>query len=62
MVPEVQGRSLEEIEEMFDQRLPAKDFPTYVSHNAEIARLEAEKDLYGEEKAGAMHVEGTNKV
>ncbi|KAH8904649.1 sugar porter family MFS transporter [Coniochaeta sp. PMI_546] len=60
MVPEVQGRSLEEIEEMFDKRLPAKDFPKYVSENAEIARREAEKDLYGPvgDKAAVMHAEG----
>ncbi|KAK3689085.1 general substrate transporter [Podospora appendiculata] len=57
MVPEVQGRSLEEIEEMFDQRLPAKDFPSYVSHNAEVALHEAEKDLYGAEKAGVAHID-----
>ncbi|KAK3380817.1 sugar porter family MFS transporter, partial [Podospora didyma] len=57
ILPEVQGRSLEEIEEMFDARLPTKDFTTYVSHNAEIARREAEKDLYGAEKAGIEHAE-----
>jgi len=59
LVPEVQGRSLEEIEEMFDKRLPAKDFPKYVSENVEIARREAEKDLYGPdgEKAAIMHAE-----
>ncbi|KAK1763774.1 sugar porter family MFS transporter [Phialemonium atrogriseum] len=60
LVPEVQGRSLEEIEEMFDKRLPAKDFPKYVSENAEIARREAEKDLYGPDgdKARVMRAEG----
>jgi hypothetical protein len=60
LVPEVQGRSLEEIEEMFDKRLPAKAFPKYVSENQEIARREAEKDLYGAEgdKAGVLHTEG----
>ena len=61
-VPEVQGRSLEEIEEMFDLRLPAKDFPSYVSQNVVIARQAAEKDLYGVEKPGAVHVEATNRV
>ncbi|KAK4155413.1 general substrate transporter [Chaetomidium leptoderma] len=62
MVPEVLGRSLEEIEEMFDLRLPAKDFPAYVSRNAQIAREEAQKDLYSAEKAGVMHVEGSSRV
>jgi hypothetical protein len=61
-LPEVKGRSLEEIEEMFDMRLPAKDFPTYVSRNIEVARQQAEKDLFGTEKAGAMHVEATTRV
>lgn len=62
MVPEVQGRSLEEIEEMFDRRLPAKDFPTYVSQNVLIAREEAKKDLYDAEKSAVMHEEGFNRV
>ncbi|KAK4442235.1 general substrate transporter [Podospora aff. communis PSN243] len=62
MIPEVQGRSLEEIEEMFNKRLPAKEFPKYVSETAEIARQEARRDLYGDEKGGVMHVEGDKRV
>ena len=62
VLPEVKGRSLEEIEEMFDARLPAKDFPTYVSRNVEVARQQAEKDLLGAEKAGVMHVEAASRV
>ncbi|KAK3313205.1 general substrate transporter [Apodospora peruviana] len=62
MIPETKGRSLEEIEEMFDQRVATKDFPAYVSRNAELARQEAEKDLYGVEKAGAVHAEAANRV
>ncbi|KAB5547407.1 sugar porter family MFS transporter [Coniochaeta sp. 2T2.1] len=64
MVPEVQGRSLEEIEEMFDKKLAAKDFPKYVSENAMIARREAERDLYGPDgdKVAAMHDEGRTRV
>ncbi|KAB5542484.1 general substrate transporter [Coniochaeta sp. 2T2.1] len=62
-VPEVQGRSLEEIEEMFDRRVPAKDFPTYVAEVSEVARAEAEKDLYAAEKTGAaVHVEAFTRV
>ncbi|KAK0648090.1 general substrate transporter [Cercophora newfieldiana] len=61
MVPEVVGRSLEEIEEMFNKRVPTRDFPKYVSQNAEVARQEARKDLYGE-KSGVMHVEGEKRV
>jgi hypothetical protein len=64
LVPEVQGRSLEEIEEMFDRRLPAKDFTKYVSQNVEIARAQAEKDIYGKEgeKGAALHVEDASRV
>lgn len=61
-VPEVQGRSLEEIEEMFDKRLAAKDFPTYVSQNAEIARTQAEKDLFGNDKAKVIHIDVATRV
>ena len=62
-VPEVQGRSLEEIGEMFDKRVKTFDFPKYVCQNGEVARQEAKKDLYGEnEKGGLMHVEGPNRV
>ncbi|KAK1752331.1 general substrate transporter [Echria macrotheca] len=63
MVPEVQGRSLEEIEEMYDQKLPTRKFATYVSRNVEIARQQAEKDLYGAEKAAVIHrEESANEV
>ncbi|KAM7212209.1 general substrate transporter [Rhypophila decipiens] len=61
MVPEVVGRSLEEIEEMFNNHVPTRAFKTYVPVSAEIAREEAKKDLYGE-KGGAMHVEGDKAV
>jgi SP family sugar:H+ symporter-like MFS transporter len=54
-LPEMQGRTLEEIEEMFDKGIAAKDFPTYVCTNAVLAREEAERDLFGNEKAAALH-------
>ncbi|GAD92005.1 major facilitator superfamily protein [Paecilomyces variotii No. 5] len=57
-VPEVRGRTLEEIEEMFDKGVPAWQFQTYVCEGAEQARKEAEQDYIHEEaKEGAEHIE-----
>lgn len=58
-VPEVRGRTLEEIEEMFDKGVPAWEFQTYVCEGAEQARKEAEQDFIHEEakEAGAEHIE-----
>jgi hypothetical protein len=63
-VPEVQGRSFEEIEEMFDRGVAAKDFPTYVAQVTEVARQEAEKDLYaaGEKAVTVMHIEASDRA
>jgi len=58
-VPEVRGRSLEEIEEMFDKNVPARKFQSYVCENVERANMEAAKDLDHEEaKEGQIeHIE-----
>lgn len=59
-VPEVRGRSLEEIEEMFDKGVPSRDFQTYVCESTSVARGWAEKDLNGEGEA--VHVEVSEKA
>lgn len=58
-VPEVRGRSLEEIEEMFDKGIPAWKFQSYVCASVAQAKREADQDLvYEESKATqAEHVE-----
>lgn len=43
-VPEVRGRTLEEIEEMFDKGIPAWEFQSYVCENAAQARRETDQD------------------
>lgn len=48
-VPEVRGRSLEEIEEMFDKKIPAWQFKNYVCESVEQAKKEAEQDFVHEE-------------
>lgn len=59
MVPEVRGRTLEEIEEMFDKKVPAWKFQTYVCETVAQANMEAMKDLDHEEaKEGQVkHIE-----
>jgi len=47
---------------MFDKRLAAKDFPTYVSQNAETARTQAENNLFGDDKANVVHVDVATRV
>ncbi|KAK2794395.1 hypothetical protein FQN51_000837 [Onygenales sp. PD_10] len=48
-VPEVRGRSLEEIEEMFNNNVPTRKFPSYVTQTAREARERLDiADLKGE--------------
>ncbi|KAJ5817053.1 hypothetical protein N7447_009286 [Penicillium robsamsonii] len=63
-VPEVRGRSLEEIEEMFDKNVPARKFQTYVCESVELANMEASKDLDHEEaKEGQIeHIEVASRT
>ncbi|KAK3323142.1 general substrate transporter [Cercophora scortea] len=63
MLPEVRGRTLEEIDEMFRNKVPMKDFKTYVCMEVEHARergaanAAAFNKLGGEEKPGETYVE-----
>lgn len=63
-VPEVRGRTLEEIEEMFNKGVPAWKFQSYVCENVERARKEAEHDMLHEEEkeAAAEHIELSNDI
>ncbi|OQU93778.1 hypothetical protein CLAIMM_00250 [Cladophialophora immunda] len=64
-VPEVRGRTLEEIEEMFDKGISARDFSTYVCDNVIIAREQAEEVVYGEkkpERVQVVHIEAADSV
>lgn len=44
-LPEVKGRTLEEVDELFGQRLSLRNFPTYVCENSTVARETAAKDM-----------------
>lgn len=63
-VPEVQGRTLEEIEEMFAKRVPTWKFRTYVT----TVRIEAQErmDAMDEKTRGSLHevenVEAESKI
>jgi hypothetical protein len=64
MLPEVRGRTLEEIDEMFRNKVSTFDFPKYVCVEIEEARERAvmnarafEKEDALEEKAAPSHVE-----
>lgn len=50
MLPDVKGRSLEEINEMFRDKVPARGFKTYVCVEVEQAR-----------SRGAMHAVAQDK-
>lgn len=58
-LPETKDRTLEEIHEMFEARLPARQFKGYVCVGVEAAAAEARgKQLAAEEAFGvATHVE-----
>ncbi|KAK3367746.1 general substrate transporter [Podospora didyma] len=55
MLPEVRGRTLEEIDEMFRNKVPTKDFPSYVCTEVEEARERATMNVLAFEKLGAEH-------
>lgn len=44
-IPETKGRSLEEIDEMFVNRVPRRQFKTYQCVSSERAREIAEKEV-----------------
>ena len=50
MLPDVNGRSLEEIDEMFRSRVPRREFKTYVCLEIEQARSRGIKHAVGEDQ------------
>ena len=58
-LPETRDRTLEEIHEMFEAKVPARKFKTYVCVGVEGYAAEAAgKDaLHRDEKTGAMRIE-----
>jgi len=60
-LPETKDRTLEEIHEMFEAKLPARKFKSYVCVNVEAMAAEAvgKDSVQREEKTGAIHVENT---
>ena len=69
MLPEVRGRTLEEIDEMFRNKVPTRDFQKYVCVEIEEARERAvlnarafAKEAVVEEKVTPAHVENATKV
>lgn len=57
MLPEVRGRTLEEIDEMFRNKVSTKDFPKYVCVETEEAKKRGLRNVIGAEKADGALVE-----
>lgn len=57
MLPEVRGRTLEEIDEMFRNKVPAKDFPNYVCVETEEASERGLRNIIGGEKPDVALIE-----
>ena len=58
MIPETKGRSLEEIDEMFVNKVPRSQFKTYQCVSSERAREIAEQQVGEVAKGGiAVHTE-----
>lgn len=53
-IPEVKNRTLEEIDEMFEARLPARKFRTYVCRGAGEMDAEARKSVETEKEVAVM--------
>lgn len=62
-LPETRDRTLEEIHEMFEAKLPARQFKGYVCHGIERLAAEAggKNILKYDKDAGAMHLEDTGR-
>ncbi|KAL2861196.1 general substrate transporter [Aspergillus lucknowensis] len=56
-LPEVRGRTLEEIDEMFRNNVPARDFPKYVCVESLEASARAALTVRGEDKPSSAHLE-----
>jgi hypothetical protein len=56
-IPEMKGRSLEELDEMFQNRVPRREFPKYQCVSSERAREIAVKQTSGEKDEIAIHAE-----
>ncbi|KIX96377.1 uncharacterized protein Z520_07643 [Fonsecaea multimorphosa CBS 102226] len=57
MLPEIRGRTLEEIDEMFRNKVPTKDFPNYVCVETEEAKRRGLRNVMGAEKPDVAQVE-----
>jgi hypothetical protein len=56
-MPEMKGRSLEELDEMFQNRVPRRDFPKYQCVSSERAREIAGQHVGGEKAQVVVHAE-----
>jgi len=56
-MPEMKGRSLEELDEMFQNRVPRRDFPKYQCVSSERARELAVKQNFDEKDQVVVHAE-----
>ena len=58
-LPEMRNRTLEEIDELFQERVPRRQFPTYHCVSSERAREQAVKNvgLDMEEEKAAVEIE-----
>lgn len=70
-IPQMKGRSLEELDELFENRVTVRDFPTYHTkirdeavHYVQVnmGAFKEEKEREKEEKAPVMHVDGVRKA
>jgi Sugar (and other) transporter len=62
-IPETRDRTLEEIHEMFEARLPARKFKAYVCTSTEALAAEGiAKDIKLREVGSASHVEDSEKA
>ena len=61
-IPETRDRTLEEIHEMFEAKLPARKFKGYVcTHTEQLAAEGMANDMKLHETAAAEHVEASSK-
>jgi hypothetical protein len=58
-MPEMKGRSLEELDEMFQNHVPRKDFPKYQCVSSERAREIVMKQIGGERDQVVVHAENS---
>lgn len=61
-VPETKGRSLEQLDELFDKKVPTRKFAAYVTDLYQVGTDEQTQERDAEKAEKAVHIESTQAM